>query len=259
MTDSRMPGRNGAVVVEAAPEAMGPCAAEDTLVDKLRGGDYGAMADALTEKALQLQPDGSVAEISAADAAAAMEAKPRKDPRSSAHVAVEAESGSAELDALRAARLRQLRNEAQMKQQWVRQGHGEYRQIADERAFFSDIEKHERTVCLLYSDERDELHEALAVLASQHLETMVFRLPEQRAHFMMSMLDLAGLPTLLCIRHGKVVESLPPAVLRKAPIAVTLARLGMIDDEEVEAAKRDSDRESDDEEEDRPRRFFRRV
>ena len=41
----------------------------------------------------------------------------------------------------------------------------------------------------------------------------VFRLPEQRAHFMMSMLDLAGLPTLLCIRHGKVVESLPPAVL----------------------------------------------
>ena len=40
---------------------------------------------------------------------------------------------------------------------------------------------------------------------------------------------------------------------------MTLARLGMIDDEEVEAAKRDSDRESDEEEEDRPRRFFRRV
>jgi len=76
---------------------------------------------------------------------------------------------------------------------------------------------------------------------------------------MMSMLDLAGLPTLLCIRHGKVVESLPPTLLRRTPLSVTLARLGMIDDDEVEAAKQDSDRESDDEERSPRRRFFRRV
>merc|ERR1719235_1946276 len=216
------------------------------------------MADALTEQALQLCSDGTVAEISAEEAAAAMERKPRKASSSSANKVKPDDGSSAELDALRAARMRQLRNEATMKQHWVRQGHGEYRQIENERAFFKDIEEHERTVCLLYSDERDELHEALATIASQHLETMVFRLPEQRAHYMMSMLALAGLPTLLCIRHGKVVESLPPAVLRRAPISITLARLGMIDDDEVEAAKRDSDRESDDE--DRPaRRFFRRV
>merc|ERR1719305_1184193 len=118
-----------------------------------------------------------------------MEPKPRKDARSSVDQVV-ADSASTELDALRAARLRQLRNEAKMKENWVRQGHGEYREIENERAFFSDIEHHERTVCLLYSDERDELHEALATLARQHLETMVFRLQEQRAHYMMSMLDL---------------------------------------------------------------------
>lgn len=274
--DVRMPGREGpAPEVAAAPESS--ASKEDALADKLRGGDYASMCTNLENQAMQLLPNGQMESLSGQDAQALAEKAEKAEKRkkqaaqaapmvalAEARAAAEAEADD-ELAALRAARLRQLQNDGKMKQHWVSQGHGVYRQIDDERAFFKDIEPHERTVCLLYRDEDDALHEALAVLAQKHLETMFYKLPEQRAHYMLQMLDLKGLPTLICIRHGKVVEALPPAVLRARPVGRTLARLGLLDDDEVQQAKQDrADRdESDSEEDEAPRRggrnFFKRA
>lgn len=278
--DVRMPGRQGPAH-EAASGPENDCVKEDSLADKLRGGDYAEMCSGLEAQALQLQPDGQIGTLSPGDAqaladkAAAAEARARpKAPMQAAADALAAAQQDAEKEAdgelavLRAARLRQLQNDRQMENHWVKQGHGVYRTIEDERAFFKDIEPHERTVCLLYRDEGDDLHDALALLAQKHLETMFYKLPEQRAHYMLEMLSLQGLPTLLCIRHGRVVEAVPPSQLRARPAARILARLGLIDDEEVRKARRaiddrDEEEDSEDSEDDKPRRkgngFFKQL
>lgn len=86
---------------------------------------------------------------------------------------------------------------------------------------------------------------------------MFYRLRKDKATFMMSMLELEGLPTLLVIRHGRVVDSIGPKALRKMPVAKAVAKLGILDaDEDMPH----SDDESEDEEE-RPHRSrsWRRI
>ncbi|CAD7961092.1 unnamed protein product [Amoebophrya sp. A120] len=116
-----------------------------------------------------------------------------------------------ELALLREKRKEQLRREQQMTQHWKSQGHGVLRDIASEREFFQQVKPHERSVVLLYSNSgvrnTAKIRDILASLAKKHLETQVFQLEEQKAHFMLQLLDVpdGGLPILFLLRHGEVI------------------------------------------------------
>merc|ERR1719313_133018 len=65
------------------------------------------------------------------------------------------------LDEIRKARLAQMKHQKEMSEHWRKQGHGVYREVESERTFFTDIEPHERTFCLLYENEADSVHDEL--------------------------------------------------------------------------------------------------
>ena len=55
-----------------------------------------------------------------------------------------------DLETLRQRRLQQLKQLSQKKQEWLKRGHGEYREVTGEKDFFSEIKGEERLVCHFY-------------------------------------------------------------------------------------------------------------
>jgi len=244
-------------------------AMDDAFIDRMKGGEFAGMIDRASTTALNLMPNGKdfesldEAQASAMMTTQCLQAKDDQEARAEIDRKEQIKKYGGELDkkwvndelgALREARMRQLKNERAMQQHWVKLGHGTYRAIENERTFFKDIEAHERTICVLYDNEADPIHDVLAALSREHIETMFYYLNAEKAVFMTQMIRLEGYPSILCIRHGKVVEMLNPRELRSTPtrnfdMKKTLAKLAMIDDEDILEAKARSDDEDSEEEE----------
>ena len=57
-----------------------------------------------------------------------------------------------DLERLRERRIKQLKQQAARKQQWLARGHGEYQDIPAEKEFFSAMKGEERMVCHFYRE-----------------------------------------------------------------------------------------------------------
>lgn len=55
-----------------------------------------------------------------------------------------------DLEVLRQRRIDQLKQHARKKQEWLKKGHGEYREIEGEKAFFAEMKGEARMVCHFY-------------------------------------------------------------------------------------------------------------
>eukprot|EP00414_Alexandrium_minutum_P003851 CAMPEP_0113818336 /NCGR_PEP_ID=MMETSP0328-20130328/189_1 /TAXON_ID=39455 /ORGANISM="Alexandrium minutum" /LENGTH=233 /DNA_ID=CAMNT_0000786271 /DNA_START=65 /DNA_END=766 /DNA_ORIENTATION=+ /assembly_acc=CAM_ASM_000350 len=178
--------------------------AQEALADKLRSGEYGDVvttAQKAAEAQLCLQSGGGItkADPYTAFAGLAQAQAPLEDPDD-------------ELRRIREARKAQLRDE----HAWRRQGHGQLRELANEREFIEAIKPHERAVVLLddgRSAAADDVNCALTKIAKAHLEAQFCRLSADRAFFLTQMVELEGLPTLFLLRNGEVTGHLPPSRL----------------------------------------------
>ena len=54
------------------------------------------------------------------------------------------------LETLRKRRVDQMKQQARKKQEWLKRGHGEYREIDGEKTFFSEMKGEARMVCHFY-------------------------------------------------------------------------------------------------------------
>lgn len=199
--------------------------AQEALVDKLRGGDFDQLVDGSTkmmekqmeqqmEQQLCLQADGDIVKGNPFDVC-----KPGK--RTSADADGNSTSDDCppllDLEQIRQARIAEMKTQKKMNDHWRSLGHGRYREIDDERAFFKEVAPHERVACVIhaeYDDLQNSLHESVDRLAEKHMETAFLRLRENKAHFMMKMVDFGNLPCILVLRHGKVTTCLGARRLR---------------------------------------------
>ncbi|VDK21347.1 unnamed protein product [Anisakis simplex] len=81
--------------------------------------------------------------------------------------------GEGDLEALRRKRVEQLKKRQLEKQEWLRNGHGEYEELPDERAFFDATKKSNKLIAHFYrtSTERCKIVDMhLSKLAPKHLE-----------------------------------------------------------------------------------------
>jgi len=207
---------------------------QEALVDKLRGGDFNQLIDGslqMMEKQMEqeqqlcLTADGGVYKgnpLETRGKPSQNVAKENNDPDSAGRLDAD------DLESIRRARIEEMKREKLMKDHWRSQGHGRYREIENERSFFTEVGPHERAVCVVHGDNDDlgnDLHTELGALAESHLETAFLRLRESKAHFMLQMLDLEGLPSIFILRHGKVTTSIGPSVLRRCTTSASVRRL----------------------------------
>ena len=92
-----------------------------------------------------------------------------------------------------------------------RQGHGEYRELHDEKTFFDALKKSARAVVHFYrpSTRRCEIVDRhLAALARKHVETKFVRVDAEKSPFLAERLKIWMMPTIVLVKEGKTEKSI---------------------------------------------------
>ena len=95
------------------------------------------------------------------------------------------------------------------KQEWLSLGHGQYEEIADEKAFFETTRKSANVVCHFYRDSTFRckiVDKHLALLAPRHVETHFVKIDAEKCPFLIERLHVVVLPTVCLVKSGKTVD-----------------------------------------------------
>lgn len=113
-----------------------------------------------------------------------------------------------DIEALRRRRIDDLKRIQEKKQQWLANGHGEYREITGEKEFFKEMKGVERMVCHFYRDNWPckVMDKHLQILAKGHLETKFVKIHAEKSPYLVEKLKIYMLPTLALIKKEKVAD-----------------------------------------------------
>ncbi|XP_035897970.1 thioredoxin domain-containing protein 9 [Anopheles stephensi] len=114
-----------------------------------------------------------------------------------------------DLDKLREQRIQQLKKQAQQRQEWKSNGHGEYSELADEKEFFAVSKKSPNIVCHFYRDSAPrcrivDMH--LKILATKHLEARFCKVNAERCPFLTERLRIKVIPSIALIKDSKTKD-----------------------------------------------------
>lgn len=113
-----------------------------------------------------------------------------------------------DFDTLRQRRLKDMKRQQAKRQIWLSKGHGEYREIENETAFFAEMKGEERMVCHFSRNNWpcQVMDKHLAILAKSHLETKFVKINAEKSPFLTDRLKIWMLPTLALIRNEKTED-----------------------------------------------------
>jgi hypothetical protein len=116
-----------------------------------------------------------------------------------------------EMESLRRQRMDHMRKVASQKSAWLAAGHGEYREIDDQKRFFDELKAAPRAVVHFYrpTTRRCEIIDRHAhVLARKHVETKFLRVNAEKAPFIAERLKIWMIPTIVLIKEGRTEHSI---------------------------------------------------
>ncbi|KAI5635925.1 thioredoxin domain-containing protein [Phthorimaea operculella] len=116
---------------------------------------------------------------------------------------------SGDLEAIRQARIAEMKQRAKKKQEWLANGHGEYTEVDNEKDFFTVCNKSEHVVCHFYKNDTPrckivDMH--LKILAKKHVETRFVKIDAERAPFLTGRLKIRVIPTIACVKDNKMKD-----------------------------------------------------
>ena len=113
-----------------------------------------------------------------------------------------------DLETLRRKRIDDMKRMQAKKQQWLANGHGEYRELNGEKEFFKEMKGVERMVCHFYRENWPckVMDKHLLTLAKGHVETKFVKIDAEKSPYLTEKLKIFMLPTLALIRKEKVEE-----------------------------------------------------
>nr|ACO11666.1 Thioredoxin domain-containing protein 9 [Caligus rogercresseyi] len=114
-----------------------------------------------------------------------------------------------DLEAIRRQRLANLEKAQVQKREWLKQGHGEYSEIPEEKEFFNVTKNSENVVCQFYRSEtfRCKIFDKhLNILAKKHVETKFVKINAEKCPFLVERLRVKVIPTLLLVQGAKTKD-----------------------------------------------------
>jgi|TARA_B100001142_G_C14191585_1_gene600196 hypothetical protein len=113
-----------------------------------------------------------------------------------------------DLENIRRKRLEAMKGAQDKRKAWLAKGHGELRDISDEKEFFSEMKGEDKMVVHFYRNNWPckvmDMH--LGALSKRHLETKFCRIDAEKSQFLTERLKIWMLPTLACISKEKVLD-----------------------------------------------------
>ena len=113
-----------------------------------------------------------------------------------------------DLERVKQRRLDEMKKMHKQKQQWLADGHGEYREIHGEKDFFKEAKAVDRVVAHFYRENWPckVMDKHLSLLANRHVETKFVKIHAEKSPYLTEKLKVFMLPTLALVRKGKVVD-----------------------------------------------------
>uniref|UniRef100_A0A7S1CD91 Thioredoxin domain-containing protein n=1 Tax=Bicosoecida sp. CB-2014 TaxID=1486930 RepID=A0A7S1CD91_9STRA len=116
-----------------------------------------------------------------------------------------------DIEAIRARRLEQLQKKRKLELEWASKGHGKYREIPDQKAFFEEVKASKRVVVHFYraATRRCEIVDRhMDEIARKHPETKFCKVDAEKSPFLCERLNIWMLPTLVLVKDGKTEHSI---------------------------------------------------
>jgi hypothetical protein len=112
-------------------------------------------------------------------------------------------------EALRQKQLENMKKAAGQREEYLKQGHGTYSEVPDEKEFFNECKKSQNVVCHFYRESTErckivDMH--MKKLARQHVETKFIKINAEKVHFLVERLRIVVLPTICVAKEGKTVD-----------------------------------------------------
>lgn len=116
---------------------------------------------------------------------------------------------SDDLKSIREERLKQMKDLNRKKQEWLKNGHGTYTELADEKEFFEVSKKSPNIVCHFYRDSTErcrivDMH--LKILASKHIEAKFCKVNAEKSPFLTQRLRIKVIPTIALVKDSKTKD-----------------------------------------------------
>ncbi|KAH8359325.1 hypothetical protein KR093_005823 [Drosophila rubida] len=114
-----------------------------------------------------------------------------------------------DLKALREKRIQEMKKLNNKKQEWLRNGHGTYSELADEKEFFEVSKKSPNIVCHFYRDSTErcrivDMH--LKQLAAKHIEAKFCKVNAEKSPFLTQRLRIKVIPTIALVKDSKTKD-----------------------------------------------------
>ncbi|XP_034486831.1 thioredoxin domain-containing protein 9 [Drosophila innubila] len=114
-----------------------------------------------------------------------------------------------DLKALREKRIQEMKKLNNKKQEWLRNGHGTYSELADEKEFFEVSKKSPNIVCHFYRDSTErcrivDMH--LKILAAKHIEAKFCKVNAEKSPFLTQRLRIKVIPTIALVKDSKTKD-----------------------------------------------------
>lgn len=110
-----------------------------------------------------------------------------------------------DIHALREKRLKELKEGAKKKQEWLANGHGSYSELPDEKEFFEMSKKSANIVCHFYRDSAERckiVDKHLKILAPKHVEARFCKINAEKCPFLTQRLRIKVIPTIALIKDS---------------------------------------------------------
>ncbi|KAI4455901.1 thioredoxin domain-containing protein 9 [Holotrichia oblita] len=116
-----------------------------------------------------------------------------------------------DIENIRKQRMKELKQRDLKKQEWIRNGHGKYEELPEEKEFFEVIKKSENVIIHFYTNTNErcrivDMH--FKKLAPKHVETLFTSLNAEKCPFLAEKLKIKVIPSIICIHNGIMVDKL---------------------------------------------------
>ncbi|XP_065371664.1 thioredoxin domain-containing protein 9 [Calliphora vicina] len=114
-----------------------------------------------------------------------------------------------DLKSIREQRIREMKELNTKKQEWLKNGHGTFTELADEKEFFEVSKKSPNIVCHFYRDSAErcrivDMH--LKILAGKHVEAKFCKVNAEKSPFLTQRLRIKVIPTIALIKDSKTKD-----------------------------------------------------
>jgi hypothetical protein len=114
--------------------------------------------------------------------------------------------GEDDLEAIKRRRIENMKKSVQQKEEYLKQGHGEYSEIPEEKEFFNITKNSTNVVCHFYRQETFRckiLDKHLNILAKKHIETKFCKIDAEKCPFLCTRLRIKVIPTIIMIKASQ--------------------------------------------------------